>query len=562
MQAHEPAISGENEFFDGLLDQLELDVGLTMRAIAQASDEVRVKTNETLHVMAGVSSASSELSDLSATAFEATTLLADDTRQLEVTSTAIEAHLEGTDAFVADAQELASDVTVRMGELTAAVERIAGMVAVIGGIARRTNLLALNASIEAARAGTAGLGFAVVATEVKALAGQVQTATADISGQIVRLQRVAGESGSSVANIARLLERVEPVLESVRDAVHTQISGAREVAARAGDSLQFVSVVSQKTEAMSRMTQAASASSLTAGQSAEAMAPAVRRLSERSTGVLRQAGSRERRSAPREPGRISGHLIQPGRQPIRVETRDLSIKGALLHIEAPEAWTGSPAELDLQGVGLVPVQFRRVTDEGTIIAFRPEPSPSMRSRLAELVAANREANQSHVQQLTGAAAELSAMLNEAVSRGTVDINTLITVDYQRIPGTEPTQYATGALPFYERVLPEFLVRSSSAIEGSLFMKASDRNGYVPVHPPVSPDLSNTGRLEWDRSCFRNRQLFDHPRILMAARNQAASMVSVYLLPQTDRAPLCVKLVAVPVLVSGRLWGNLITFLPL
>ena len=101
-----------------------------MRAIAKASDEVRVKTNETLHVMAGVRSASSELSEMSATAFEATTLLADDTRQLEHTSAAIESHLEGTDAFVADAQELASDVKVRMDGLTAAVERIAGMVAV------------------------------------------------------------------------------------------------------------------------------------------------------------------------------------------------------------------------------------------------------------------------------------------------------------------------------------------------------------------------------------------------------------------------------------------------
>ena len=481
--ATETAISGETEFFDGLLDQLELDVGLTMRAIAKASDEVRVKTNETLHVMAGVRSASSELSEMSATAFEATTLLADDTRQLEHTSAAIESHLEGTDAFVADAQELASDVKVRMDELTAAVERIAGMVAVIGGIARRTNLLALNASIEAARAGTAGLGFAVVATEVKALAGQVQAATADISGQIVRLQRVAGESGSSVANIARLLERVEPVLESVRDAVHTQISGAREVAARAGDSLQFVSVVSQKTEAMSRMTQAASASSLTAGQSAEAMAPAVRRLSERSTGVLRQAGSRERRSSPREPVRMSGRLIQPGREPIEVETLDLSIKGAMLHVQASEAWTGSPVELELQDVGSFPVQFRRITDEGTIVAFRPEPAADMRSRLANIVAASREANQSHVPQLTAAAADLSALLTEAVSGGTVELSTLITVDYQRIAGTEPTQYTTDALPFYENVLPEFLARCSSAIEGSLLMMASDRNGYVPVHPP-------------------------------------------------------------------------------
>ena len=246
------------------------------------------------------------------------------------------------------------------------------------------------------------------------------------------------------------------------------------------------------------MTQAASASSLTAGQSAEAMAPAVRRLSERSTGVLKQAGSRERRSSPREPVRMSGRLIQPGREPIEVETLDLSIKGAMLHVQASEAWTGSPVELELQDVGSFPVQFRRITDEGTIVAFRPEPAADMRSRLANIVAASREANQSHVPQLTAAAADLSALLTEAVSGGTVALSTLITVDYQRIAGTEPTQYTTGALPFYEKVLPEFLARCSSAIEGSLLMMASDRNGYVPVHPSVLLELSKAGTFEWVR----------------------------------------------------------------
>ena len=49
---------------------------------------------------------------------------------------------------------------------------------------------------------------------------------------------------------------------------------------------------------------------------------------------------------------------------------------------------------------------------------------------------------------------------------------------------------------------------------------------------------------------------------MAARNQATSIVSIYVLPQADHTPIFTRLVAVPVFASGRLWGNLIALLPL
>ena len=96
------------------------------------------------------------------------------------------------------------DDVVRMGDelegFTQAIEHVAAVSGQLDAIARQTGMLAINASIEAARAGTAASGFAAVASEVKRLAGSAREATASVRGGIERLdgsaRRVVGDMRS------------------------------------------------------------------------------------------------------------------------------------------------------------------------------------------------------------------------------------------------------------------------------------------------------------------------------------------------------------------------------
>ena len=78
------------------------------------------------------------------------------------------------------AVELASSADSTIGQLSRSSAEVGDVVKLITSIAEQTNLLALNATIEAARAGEAGKGFAVVASEVKDLAQETARATGDI----------------------------------------------------------------------------------------------------------------------------------------------------------------------------------------------------------------------------------------------------------------------------------------------------------------------------------------------------------------------------------------------
>jgi methyl-accepting chemotaxis protein len=124
----------------------------------------------------------------------------------------------------------AQTTDAQISELSTASNRIGDVVKFITAIAEQTNLLALNATIEAARAGEAGRGFAVVASEVKALATQTAKATGEISTQVSGMQAATQVSVAAIKEIGGTIGRVSEIATAIATAVEEQGSATREIA--------------------------------------------------------------------------------------------------------------------------------------------------------------------------------------------------------------------------------------------------------------------------------------------------------------------------------------------
>jgi methyl-accepting chemotaxis protein len=152
------------------------------------------------------------------------------TEELSASVNEIGRQVQESSRIAAAAVSQAEATDTRINKLSRAAQEIGDVVKLITAIAEQTNLLALNATIEAARAGEAGRGFAVVASEVKSLASQTAKATDEISLHIAGMQEATRESVAAIKEIGGTIGQISKIAGNIAAAIEQQSNATTEIA--------------------------------------------------------------------------------------------------------------------------------------------------------------------------------------------------------------------------------------------------------------------------------------------------------------------------------------------
>jgi methyl-accepting chemotaxis protein len=259
------------------LMEISSHLGDTTQAVAERATSQHTATDE---MACGITALAHSVTAMSQQAEDVEQLA----RNTEVLTTNIAEDMNLTLAGITHIDQTMDSVAGAVSDLEKRSQQIAGIIAVIRSIADQTNLLALNAAIEAARAGEQGRGFAVVADEVRQLAERTSRSTSEIGEMITAI-------GSDVHNT---VANVQQVGEAVRHGVTqltTSAQGVDQIRQHAQDILMRISEVARQTQNQAATGEQLSVAIQGVSRIAEQNDHAIRNLLDQSRNLREHAGS-------------------------------------------------------------------------------------------------------------------------------------------------------------------------------------------------------------------------------------------------------------------------------
>jgi methyl-accepting chemotaxis protein len=270
-----------------MAQDFEDGVGLIIQTVSSSSSQIvgaaesmSRSAEETTHQSVIVASASEQTSS-------SVQSVASASEQLSASINEIGQQVANAAHLIAASAEQAKATDNEVQELADTARKVENIVGIIRDIAEQTNLLALNATIEAARAGEAGRGFAVVASEVKALASQTGKATEEIETHIAQIQTATNRTVSSINAIGGRIQNLNEIAAAIAGATEEQAAASQDIARSISQAAQGSGELNSGISAVRSMAEGTGESAANLFQASQALASEAQSLREQVAGFLK-----------------------------------------------------------------------------------------------------------------------------------------------------------------------------------------------------------------------------------------------------------------------------------
>ncbi len=230
-----------------------------MTDIKRQSDLIKVSSDKVYQVSEQSAAASTELQASTSSAAASSEQISANSNSVATAAEEMATSIREIANSTQQASRISKEASVKSEDAMSAMERlskssadIASIIKVINNIAEQTNLLALNATIEAARAGEAGKGFAVVASEVKTLAQESAKSTENITNNINRNMEDTEIALKKINEITEIIKQVNDISNTIASAVEEQTVTIAEVNRNLGEVSKGANSIAEINSGISR----------------------------------------------------------------------------------------------------------------------------------------------------------------------------------------------------------------------------------------------------------------------------------------------------------------------